>query len=284
MKKQIVSACALIASVAAFATSVTSENTFGVMQLADIETSELIIGVPWVAVGSGNVSPTNLVLAANLSDNDMLYMYDASVKKYKSWKVASNVWTDAATYAIGSEINITSVSKTGLEALKRGEALILKRTGGAPYPVIYLSGQYTTNAAERVQIKNPTTGDVPMQIYFTLIANPRSTAVDVNDCCFYTDDTGNKLVTEFGNGTLDDYILLSDGSKYGYDATGSGNKHWYRWVGAEKEVNIIDGSTTTTVTTTVNTKSYEGVTIPAGMGAWYVRAGRSTIYMEWPSE
>ena len=280
MKKQIVSACALIASVAAFATSVTSENTFGVMKLGDTEMSELIIGVPWVAVGSGDVSPTNLVLAANLRNDDMLYMYDASEKKYKSWKVANNVWTDAMTYAIGSENNIDSVSKTGLESLKRGEALILKRMGDAPYPVIYLSGQYTTNAAERVQIKNPTTGDVPMQIYFTLIANPRSTEVDVNACCFYTDDTGSELVTEFGNGTLDDYILLSDGSKYGYDATGSGNKHWYKWVNEIKTVTIDN----TSISTTVNTKSYDSVTIPAGTGAWYVRAGRSAIYMEWPSE
>ncbi len=279
MKKQIVTACALIASVAAFATSVTSDNTFGVLKLADTTTSELIIGVPWVAVGTGNVSPTNLVLAANLTSGDMLYMYDATKKGYMAWKVQDGAWTDATTYSIGGKDDYESISKTGAEALARGEALILKRTGETPYPVVYLSGQYTDVAADRVQIKNPTASDVPMQVYFTLIANPRSAAVDVNDCTFYTTNDGETKVTSFGNGTLDDYILLSDGSKYGYDAAGSDGKHWYKWVSSQKTVKIDNNSTTTTVTT----KSYVDVTIPAGEGAWYVRAGRSAIYLEWPS-
>lgn len=280
MKKQIVTACALIASVAAFATSVESSNTFGVLKLADTTTSELIIGVPWVAVGAGNVSPTNLVLAANLNDGDMLYMYDATEKGYKVWEVQSGAWTGATTYSIGSKDDYTSISKTGAEALARGEALILKRTGATPYPVVYLSGQYTDDSADRIQIKNPTASDVPMQVYFTLIANPRSAAVDLNSCEFYTTETGEEKVSTFGNGTLDDYILLSDGSKYGYDETGSNNKHWYKWKSETKTVTLGDSE----IETDVTTKSYEGVTIPAGVGAWYVRAGRSAIYMKWPAE
>ena len=274
MKKQIVTACALIASVAAFATSVESSNTFGVLKLADTTTSELIIGVPWVAVGTGNVSPTNLVLAANLRNGDMLYMYDAGEKKYKSWQVSNKVWTDALTYAIGSDSNVESVSKTGLEALARGEALILKRTGATPYPVVYLSGQYTAAPAGRIQIKNPTESDVPMQVYFTLIANPRSEEVSLSACQFYTTATGTENVSTFGNGTLDDYILLSNGTKYGHDSDG-----WYTWSEESKEI-TKNGNP---VTTTVRTKDYEKAKIPAGVGAWYVRAGRSEIYMEWPS-
>jgi len=278
MKKQIVTACALIASVAAFATSVTSENTFGVLKLADTTTSELIIGVPWVSVGTGNVSPTNLVLAANLSNGDMLYMYDATAKGYKVWVVQSGAWTGATTYSIGNKDDYTSISKTGAEALARGEALILKRTGATPYPVVYLSGQYTDVNAGRIQIKNPTASDVPMQVYFTLIANPKTTDVDVNQCKFYTSAEDSTEVSIFGNGTLDDYILLSDGSKYGYDATGSNNKHWYKLVSGESKTVTIGNEQ---ITTTVTTKSYENVIIPVGKGAWYVRAGRSAIYLEW---
>ena len=278
MKKQIVTACALIASVAAFATSVESENIFGVLKLPDTNTVELIIGVPWVKVGSGNVSPTNLVLATNLRDNDMLYMYDQTASAYKAWTVSSGVWTDTSTYTIGSG-NYDSLSKNGAEALARGEALILKRTGDVPYPVVYLSGQYTGTSAGRVQIKYPTTDDVPMQVYYTLIANPLTTDVNLESCLFYTTVDGSDVVTDFNNGWTGDHeiwdrIQLSDGTVYGRDSTG-----WYKFAQTSTTVYVPGHGD---ITTTENTKVRTDLTILAGQGAWYVRAGRSPIYMAWP--
>lgn len=275
--KKIVLAGAVLASVAAVATAVESSNTFGVMKITDSETKELVIGVPWVAVGSANndaINAMNLVLPT--ANGDQLYWYDKTNKKYYVWTVVKGAWAVDTTTELSDGYETGSDAKT----LARGDAVILKRNDPATYPVVYLSGQYTAAPAGRIQIRNPTESDVPMQVYFTLIANPKTTDVDVNQCNFYTSAEGSTKVSTFGNGTLDDYILLSDGSKYGYDETGSNGKHWYKWVSSQKTVKIDNNSTTTTVTT----KSYVDVIIPAGEGAWYVRAGRSEIYLEWPAE
>lgn len=269
--KKIVLAGAVLASVAAVATAVESSNTFGVMKITDSETRELVIGVPWAAVSSANndaINAMNLVLPT--ADDDQLYWYDKTNKKYYVWTVVNGAWAVDTTTELSDGYETGSDAKT----LARGDAVILKRNDPATYPVVYLSGQYTAAPAGRIQIRNPTESDVPMQVYFTLIANPRTEAVDVNDCGFYTTNDGTTEVTSFGNGTLDDYILLSDGTKYGHDSTG-----WYTWSEERKEITKNGNK----VTTTVRTKDYENANIPAGVGAWYVRAGRSEIYMEWPS-
>lgn len=73
--KKILAVSALLASVAAFAASVASDNTFGVLKISDTTSQQLVISVPWENVGSGgNVKITDLVLPTGLDEGTTLYV------------------------------------------------------------------------------------------------------------------------------------------------------------------------------------------------------------------
>ena len=153
MKKQIFSACALIASVAAFATSVESANTFGVLKVdasaADGKTAQLIIPVPWEDVGgNGQITATNYVLSTGRIAGDKLYWYDNTESAYKVWEIEANggPWTPKSTYTIGKDNYEVTAPEAGA-TIARGQAVILGLANGSTQP-IYLSGQYNSSAVK----------------------------------------------------------------------------------------------------------------------------------------
>ena len=259
MKKQIVTACALIASVAAFATSVESSNTFGVLKIA-APIGQSIIPVPWENVGGGDIVATNYVLSTGRSVGDKLYWYDSSLQTpaYKVWSISTSggPWTPVTTYKINE--GLTSITPANGESIARGQAVILELQSGSTESV-YLSGQYNESKVY-VPIYGPTEEDAAkLSRVSTLIAPSTASSVNVNDLKFYT--CANDIYTEITDKSFlkNDYIRLADGTTFTYSATLSS---WYK-----------EGDNGVPVTT--------DLTIPAGQGAWYSRANAGTVYVEW---
>lgn len=154
MKKLILSlTLAGAAALAAKASTVSSANTFGVLKI-ESGTEQTIIGVPWVAVSADNsaVNATNLVMASNLADNDMLYYYDSEHGNYKAWVVNNKVWE--STTSAQQQGGKTVVENSPSINAPRGSALILVRQTAEKSNPIYLYGQYleaTTPLAPTLQ-------------------------------------------------------------------------------------------------------------------------------------
>lgn len=154
--------------------AVQSANTFGVLKVTS-GAEQTIIGVPWVAVGTsaGAINATNLVMATNLADNDMLYYYDSAAGNYKAWVVDNKVWkpTTSVTTVGGKSV----VEQTADITAPRGSALILVRAAAETSNPIYLYGQYLESTSLTPTLVN-TSGA------WNLIApaNTTSTAYDLN--------------------------------------------------------------------------------------------------------
>lgn len=258
--KKIIAGCALLASFAAVATTVESANTFGVLKVTDASTTELIIAVPWTAVGTGNIKVTDLVLPTGLADGDKLYWYSTAEKNFKSWVITKGAWAANNVTLFNEQTLTTELTDT----VARGEALILVRTAPETNSDIYLSGQYT-NSTSVVAIACPTSGDIaarPNHLTYTLIAPSSTTAVDLNTEIYYSDADCNTAVAYTDSSLDGDKIQLSDGTQYGHDNLG-----WYKWADASGNA--------------PKTKNHSGVTIPQGQGAWYMRNGTSSLYIQW---
>lgn len=237
MKKQIVSVCAAVASFVAVASTVESSNIFGVLKVptgAGYGTNtEVIVGVPWLAVGSGevNVAPTNLVATTGLTDGDWLFYYNPSDKNFYSWQLSSGSWAAATTVE-----KVTTITPTGSEVVARGNALVVITTNS----YVYLNGQYTSTA---VSAQTIATGTQATDYTYTLLAPPTTSDYNVNDATWTNVNAGDWIVT--GLDTI--YTRNAD------------NTAW-------QKKNGKDGNGFTEYTT-------DGVTITAGRGAWYIRYG-----------
>ena len=280
MKKQIVSACALIASVAAFATSVTSANTFGVLKVTSTATDEaaaqLIIPVPWENVGAstGMIDPTAYVLATNRKKGDALFYYNPALKTYMVWEMSddgdkSGEWTAKSTYSVGENENIVIVDAEG--SFSRGQAIILSLTAGSVDDV-FLSGQYTgTQVATALTAPSPNAHSYWKT--FTLIAPSVVNDIDLNSeqSYFYRDSGCTTPVTE--SDISGDQIVLADGTTYYCEFSG-GKLSWYKLVEATEEPKVMSHNT-------------DNIKLLKGQGAWYVRSVHSaenaaqTIYVKW---
>lgn len=265
MKKQIVTACALIASVAAFAASVQSDNTFGVLKVAstatDSASGQLIIPVPWENVGGGAVVATNYVLSTGRKTGDKLYWYDSSLETpaYKVWAIETNggPWVPATTYTIGEKVYDVTAPAVG-QAIARGHAVILGLVKGSSDPV-YLSGQYNADTV-KVEICGPTEADAAkLSRVSTLIAPSKASAVNLSEVEFYDSTGGTRLAGDALSTLKGDYIRLADGTTFTYSTTLGA---WYK-----------EGENGAPIT--------DGLTIPAGQGAWYSRGNAGSIYVQW---
>lgn len=148
MKKILFSAAAVCAAGLAMAASVESPNTFGVLKVSSTNT-ETVVSVPWEAVGSGDVKVKDFVMTTNMSDNDMLYLYDntGETPTYKAWILSDGAWTGIATVKGENGKTVTATADANA-TLARGQALIICRQnyngGTAPAGEIYLYGQHNS--------------------------------------------------------------------------------------------------------------------------------------------
>ncbi len=259
--KKIIAGCALLASFAAVATTVESANTFGVLKVTDASTTELIIAVPWAAVGNGDIKVTDLVLPTGLANGDKLYWYSTAEKNFKSWVISEGAWAANNVTLFNEQ---PALETTLNDTVARGEALVLVRTAPGTNKDIYLSGQYTDSTSV-VAIACPTPEDKaarPNHLTYTLIAPSAPAEVNLNAAIYYSDE-GCTVAVDYKNSDFNgDKIQLSDGTEYSHDSDG-----WYKW--GDKQGNYGPKN-----------KSYTSV-IPQGQGAWYKRNGTSPLYIKW---
>lgn len=254
----IMGGCALAAAaLGAGSVVVTGQNICGLMNVPST-TTYTMIAVPWVTVGNSSEEATmkvaNLVKTDTLTAGDEttagdeLYYYDGTA--YFRWVLKTvdgkRAWTPTATTlkdAKGADVTVTAPDEG--YALNRGKGLFLVRQNTAAE--IWLYGQYDASA-----VSVAVTAGTTLSPAYTMIANPNATDYDLNG-------TDTKVT-----GAVGDQILLGDGgvTLYTYKANG-----WTKTTTVKKTINGVER--------TFKSDTTEGVTIPAGTGAWYVSKGGS---------
>lgn len=238
--------CAMAASAALFADDVTSA-THAVMAVSDTATNT-VIGVPWVNVGEGEVSPAtiaSLVDAASLSAGDVLYVYDdSSTSVWRAYTVENGAWVASQT------ITSTGVSAVGADekTVGLGSGMILQR--GDPSKTVYLAGRVPASAGSSAIAAG--TSETPVR---TLFANASAVDVELN-AKGVVGQAGDRIIVPQNGGASIQYVY-KDGK-------------WGTYT--KQEVTLTFGSRTLTTTKDV---WQEGCTIPAGKGAWYLSVGGS---------
>jgi len=182
--------CVTVASAALFANESTDSATYGILAVSDTTTTNTVVGVPWVNVGEGNVTLSNLVSTATLADNDMVYFYEGTT--WYSYKVQGGVFVPVET--VSSETQ-TSPSAANVKTFARGTGLIIQRANTTN--PIYLCGRYDTTP--------PTATSVPAGSQ-ALIANPKTETVYIT-----AGATGDKISVPGNGGTRTDYVKKDDG-------------------------------------------------------------------------
>lgn len=229
-----------------------SANVFGVLKVVSSEV-ETAISVPWLNVGGGDISASNLVYTANLNAGDVLFVYTGD-KSYKAWAVVEKTpgvktWEPMTEVsASGSDYSVAQDSAS--RAFARGSGLFLKRS--APLAeAIYLHGQKPETTA----------GETTMTLGgYTLFAPPSVAAVDLND--------PEKVAWDWGEAppaaARGDMVRIPIGS--------TGVFLTYTW----REVKV-DGTLTWKLGR-LDPKKMRPVydaSLPAGRGAWYVSGAQS---------
>ncbi len=173
----------LFAATAALAVSLQAEVTANnTLCRIEVESSakSVIVAVPLVAVGSGDVKVTDYIMTTNLKDGDSILMWDTKNTKWVGWVISSGAW-----------VALTDVSTTGGvsagqpatdSALERGTAVWLNRSSATieENDSFYLYGQVASSTADGVTLTAQAGG-------YTLLGNPTTASLDLstlswNDC------------------------------------------------------------------------------------------------------
>ena len=267
--KKVVSFLSILATTVAVASTVESDNVFGVLKL-DIGTAvgQTIIGVPWENVGGGDIDVNKIMLTNNLATGDKLYYFNYATKKFQIWELNLSTGWDAQTTVPEREYLEAVVNEN--QSIPRGAALILSRESAGPVGggSVYLYGQYLSSDA--VTTITPRTSARATDYVYNLIAPSRQEGVPLNRAIYFSNSEATSALTgdySWKNEDLNgDKIILTDGTMYSHDSNG-----WY--------VMKRTGESPTSP----KVKSYEDadVLIPMGKGAWYMRNGTSNLYIKW---
>lgn len=136
MKKLMLLTSTLVAGVA-FASSVSSTQTFGVLKVAsDLE--QTVISVPWVAAGTGDpIMVKDFVKTNGLNKGTMLYKYESD--EYKAWILTDDGWTGIPSV---SSFGGKTARPGSTDTLSQQDAIIIVRQANNTSGDIYLYGQY----------------------------------------------------------------------------------------------------------------------------------------------
>jgi len=241
MKKIICTAVSALA-LAAFADGVNSTE-FGVLTVPS-SSMETIVGVPWLASGTGTdpVKVADLVLTASFVAGDELLLYSGS-----SYTAAWVLTNDGGTLKWKGQDIVTTKGKIpggdDNTPISRGSALMLKRINSSAGN-FYVMGKPAS--AEGGTLSGIPGGSADTTA-FTLIAPARTQDTNVGDLTF----TGLK--------SMSDYIIVD--AAVGLRTLTYTSKGWYN----------------------PKTKAYNDVSIPAGKGFWFRSnsAGEKTV--QWPN-
>jgi len=237
----------LLATAAVSAGTVTGGNTFGIIKLSGITTTNTIVAVPWVnCTDAGNVSVSNLVMTIGLKAGDKVVINDGGI--YRGWQLNApdGTWTPMTSV---DATGVKTSDKASNQTLARGQGFFLMRgTGwdGNSFD-LYLYGQVQKNAMTAVSAAAGA---------YTLLSNPTDQSIT-----YASIGTNNK-----GTPTKGDVIitLKNDGDKQQravYNGTNwrvqKDSNGWISWEAADSK------------------------TIPAGGGFWYYNKGTEARSFKW---
>ena len=134
--KKLLSIAVCASAVAAFATDTeTLLETVGVTAITSSYTNTVVaVSYKELGDGNGNITVSNIVKTANLSENDLLYVYKDG--KYQSYtlKVSGGVkyWDRTSDYVIGSNGGLTTdtTPAANIATLAAGDGIWLVRPNG----------------------------------------------------------------------------------------------------------------------------------------------------------
>lgn len=240
--KKIVSILSIFATTAAIASSVQSDNTFGVMKLnIGTDVGQTIIGVPWENVGGGDINVNKIMLTNNLAIGDQLWYFNQVTTKYQVWELKEGGWD--AQDVLPENQEAVDDSKT----VPRGSALIIYRKHEGSSGDIYLYGQYTETTATN------TIATSSSAAVYSLIAPTATTGptVDLNDGLDYVGAplVGDQIIQGAGTDKIYTYRKPTVGSTL----------KWCKSTWVQDGDGMIQQFVAT------------GVTLPVGKGAWYLR-------------
>ena len=263
MRKTLLIALAFFA-LAAGAADVFSSNTFAVMEVSSSST-HTIIAIPWTAytlTGSQerDIRVDHLVSPRNLTVGDLILVPTSGVS-YAAWALAeadgaggAKTWEPIATAELLAS-NIAT-NKNPLIKDNGGDAIIARGYGmwlirQDPTKPFYVYGQWATGG-KSVTVEQGT-ATVPA---YTMLGDPLLREVDIN-------------ALKWENVGAGDSVIITTDASATKNCTWDGSK-WYHVV--------VTKTTKFGRTVASSTKVYEGLTVPAGAGFWYVsRGGAPTV-------
>lgn len=189
--------CAIVASAALFAENEYDSATYGILAVSDTTTTNTVVGVPWVNVGEGNVTLSNLVSTATLENNDVIYFYEDPT--WYSYKVQDGVFVRVTTV---NDSPVTPPPEADAKAFARGTGLIIQRANTAN--PIYLCGRYEGTPPSDTTVSAGST---------VLIANPKTVEVKIT-----SGNAGDQIQVPGNGGKMKTYMKKSDG--FWYEAEG----------------------------------------------------------------
>ena len=181
--------CAMAASAGLFADDV-STPVFGMMRVYENASSNTVVGVPWVGINNSDVTLSNLVSTATLSNGDVMYFCDGE-GKWHAYTVNSGVWEGATTISSSG----IALAPADTRTVSRGTGLLIQRA--STNAAIYLCGRYTGDAVSTTipaksvaLIANPTATDKILAIDFGSVGDQVLVPLNAGGTKMYTRKSG----------------------------------------------------------------------------------------------
>ena len=227
-------------------TKVASENTIGVLKV-ESSAKSTVIAVPWesLAADGQDITVSDLVRTATLSEGDELKVYDTATGKYRAWTLnESKEWEPIPV------VGGASSEEAGDSTMARGSGVWLTRqdTEKPIYLVGEVAEQSTTTTIAGANEEKPT---------WNLVAAPTVEAVDLNE--------------KFPDANEGDVVMVPTETaprRYTYE-NGSWGYTDYEEVKTARGIKVVKPVRKTDVTE-----------VPAGTGFWYSNAGEEKD-VEW---
>jgi len=241
--------------------SVPATNYIGVLKKSTKATKALV-PVPWHSLADGgDISVSNVVKTANLTEGDKLSVYVAANKKYNVYTLKDDkTWDPAAVYVIDAkgQVSTTTSGKPDTMSIPRGSGVWLERQDTSTPIVTY--GLASATKQTTTIAKATAADDGTVTKAWSLAAVPTTESVALSTLAEPAKATEDKVIVPTEGAPI--VYTVKDGA-WGYDET----------------VTITDskGNATGIVTTERKTDA----TLPAGTGFWYVNGSTDEKSVEW---
>ena len=223
---------------------VDSANTIGVLK-ATATTAQTIVAVPWAAFGGGDIAVADLLRTDGLSADDELFVYNPSTQNFRAWTLGSGkTWEPTTVIAAGT--NATPGEDAASVTVSRGSGVLLKRVS-VPATLCFV-GEVVSGGKSALSAAATSRKDGGQS--WNLVASPSVEALDIND---------NKKFPAPSDDGCDRIVVLTSGAPLNF--TYKDGKWGYVKV-------VVDEKSRG-----VPTRVTENVSIPAGIGFWYLNSG-----------